>query len=79
MISKPPKNEKPAFLTSREWEYVRALEKRDGIRFLAAEDLGVREHAIENTLTRIRKKIESIRIFNKRHGKTIERKYRGMK
>ena len=74
-----PKDEKPAFLTTREWGYVQALEKRDGIRFLAAEDLGVREHAIENTLTRIRKKIESVHSFNKRHGKTIERKYRGMK
>lgn len=78
-MPKKPKDEKPAFLTSREWEYMKALRDRGGIRFLAAEDLGIREHAIENTLTRIRKKVESAYAFNRKHGKLIERKYRGMK
>jgi len=64
---------KPAFLTSREWEYVLALKKWDGRRSGAAKDLGVTVHAIENKLTHIRKKMDSAYTFKRKYGKLIER------
>lgn len=64
---------KPAFLTSREWEYILALKKWDGRREGAAQDLGVKVHAIENVLSRIRKKIEDAYTFKRKYGKLIER------
>jgi len=68
------KNEvKPAFLTSREWEYVLALKKWDGRRGGAAQDLGVTIHAIENKLSHIRKKMESAYSFKRKYGKLIKR------
>jgi len=73
-MSPPSKNEKPAFLTSREWAYIQALKNRNGVRFIAAEDLKVQEHAIENVLSRIRRKVESAYAFKGRYGKLIERK-----
>lgn len=74
------KKEKPAFLTSREWEYILALEKWEGYRGGgariggAAQDLGVKVHAIENVLSRIRRKIEDAYTFKRKYGKLIERK-----
>ncbi len=67
------KKDKPAFLTSREWEYILALKKWDGQRSGAAQDLGVKVHAIENVLSRIRRKVEDAYTFKRKYGKLIKR------
>ena len=66
--------ERPAFLSQRQMEYVLALEARDGNRWLAAQDLGVRENAVEKMLTLIRQKVESAYAFKRKYGKLIERR-----
>lgn len=60
-------------MTSREWEYVLALKKWDGRRAGAAQDLGVTVHTIENKLTHIRKKMDSVYTFKRRYGQLIRR------
>ncbi len=57
--------DKPAFLSTRQWEYALALKNRGGSRVLAAYDLGVKEHAVENMISVIRKKVKSARSFNR--------------
>ena len=65
---------RPEFLSQRQWEYILALERRDGNRWQAAEDLGVRENAVEKTLTLIRKKVTSAHSFRRRYGTLIKRR-----
>jgi len=73
-LVKSKKEVKPAFLTSREWEYVLALKYWDGGRKAAAKTLGVTVHAIENKLMHIRKKMDSAYAFKRKYGKLIERR-----
>jgi len=75
-MRKQKTEEKPAFLTSREWEYVLALKKWEPRRKGAAQELGVTVHAIENKLTHIRKKMDSAYTFKRKYGKLIESKKR---
>jgi len=58
---------KPRFLSTRQWEYVLALKKRDGNRKLAAYDLDVKEHAVENMCSVIRMKVKSAQKFNRQY------------
>lgn len=66
--------EKPAFLRQRQWEYILALQKHRGIRWMAAEELGVKENAVEKMLTLIRKKVKSAYRFKRTYGSLIERR-----
>ena len=66
--------ERPEFLSQRQFDYILALERRDGNRWQAAEDLGVRENAVEKMLTLIRKKMESAYAFKRKYGRLIERR-----
>ena len=66
--------EKPDFLRQRQWEYILALERNNGVRWMAAEELGVKENAVEKMLTLVRKKVKSAYDFKRKYGKLIERR-----
>lgn len=68
------KKEKPLFLRPRQWEYILVLEKHRGVRWLAADELGVTENAVEKMLTLIRNKIDSAYAFKRKYRKLIARK-----
>jgi len=65
--------ERPAFLSQRQWEYVVMLEKHNGVRWVAARELGVKPNAVEKMLSLIRKKMESAYAFKRKYGKLIAR------
>lgn len=64
---------KPYFLSVREWEVVKLLDKY-GAAFLVAEELGVTESTINSQLSNIRKKIDSAYSFKRKYGKLIARR-----
>lgn len=74
LIPRTVRKDRPRFITSREYEYILALEKHKGDRGAAAAALGVQENAVEKTLTRIRKKVTSAHSFRRKYGKLIERR-----
>lgn len=71
----PNNDDKPTFLRQREWEYVLALYENGGDYRLAAHLLGVRPHAVENMVSKIRKKLDDATKFRRsKYMKYIKRK-----
>lgn len=64
---------RPRFLTDREREVLDALVKMDNVRFLAAQDLGITIHALEQAISRIRIKMAEALEVNKKYRKVLER------
>ncbi len=61
------------FLTKRQHEILEAVRKRDNIRWLAADDLGMTEQAIISSLSRVRLKLDAAIVVRKRYGKILKR------
>ena len=70
----PTIEEKPAFLRTREWEYIIALIETDGDLDEAAEKLGVKKGAVYNKLSVIRLKVASAQAFNRKYKSVIARR-----
>jgi predicted DNA-binding protein (UPF0251 family) len=64
---------RPAFLSEREWVCIQALEKHQGNQHYAALEMGVSNSAVQSSVSRIRKKMESAYKFKRIYGHLIER------
>jgi FixJ family two-component response regulator len=72
-VSVSKRGGKPRLLTNREFQVLEAVKKRDGVRFLAAQDLDITEHAVESSISRIRSKLESAADVRRRYKDILER------
>jgi len=61
-------------LTTREEEILESLLKRNNVRFLVAEELGITEHAVESCISRIRQKLDDAMKARRRYKNILEKK-----
>ena len=74
MISKSSYHPDYKVITTHEVKVLEAVRKRDGARWLAAEDLEMTERAITALLSRVRLKLEGAHKARRKYRETLKRK-----